>query len=127
MDEKHFKKCSPSLVIREAQIQMTLRFYLTQVRMMKISTSGTHGEEDVGKGSSPPLLVRVVPMLVRMQGKGKNPPLLVGVVQPLWIPVPQEAEIYLKIHLYHSLDGHMPNGLTFNIYSRGLGLYPGGK
>jgi hypothetical protein len=38
--EKHLKKCSKSLVIREMQIKMTLRFHLTLIRMAKIKTSG---------------------------------------------------------------------------------------
>jgi hypothetical protein len=40
MSEKHLKKCSKSLVIREIQIKMTLRFYLIPFRMTKIKTSG---------------------------------------------------------------------------------------
>jgi hypothetical protein len=40
MAEKHLKKCSKSLVIREMQIKMILRFYLTPIRMAKIKTSG---------------------------------------------------------------------------------------
>jgi hypothetical protein len=40
MAEKHLKKCSKSLVIREMQIKMILRFYLTPIRMGKIKTSG---------------------------------------------------------------------------------------
>jgi hypothetical protein len=40
MVEKHLKKCSKSLVIREMQIKATLRFYLTPIRMAKIKTSG---------------------------------------------------------------------------------------
>ena len=42
MADKHLKKCSTSLVIRETQIKMTLRFHLTPVRMAKIRSSGDH-------------------------------------------------------------------------------------
>jgi hypothetical protein len=40
MAEKHLGKCSTSLVIREAQIRMSLRSHLTPVRMAKIENSG---------------------------------------------------------------------------------------
>jgi hypothetical protein len=40
MAEKHLKKCSKSLVIREMQINLTLRFYLASIRMAKIKTLG---------------------------------------------------------------------------------------
>jgi hypothetical protein len=40
MAEKHLKKCSASLIIREMQIKTALRFYLTPARMAKIKNSG---------------------------------------------------------------------------------------
>jgi hypothetical protein len=40
MAEKHLKKCSPFLVIREMQIKTTLSFHLTPVRMTKVKNSG---------------------------------------------------------------------------------------
>jgi hypothetical protein len=40
MAEKHLKKCSASLIIREMQIKTHLRFYLTPDRMAKNKNSG---------------------------------------------------------------------------------------
>jgi hypothetical protein len=40
MAEKHLKKCSKSLVIREMPIITTVRFHLIAIRMAKIKISG---------------------------------------------------------------------------------------
>jgi hypothetical protein len=40
MAEKHLKKCSASIIIREMQIKTTLRSHLMRVRMAKIKNSG---------------------------------------------------------------------------------------
>jgi hypothetical protein len=42
MAEKHLKKCSTSLVIREMQIKMTLRFHIIPIRIAKIKYSGNN-------------------------------------------------------------------------------------
>jgi hypothetical protein len=42
MAQKHIKKCSKSLEIREMQIKTTLRFYLTLIRVAKIKSSGNN-------------------------------------------------------------------------------------
>jgi hypothetical protein len=57
MSEKHLKKCSKFLVIREMQIKTTLRFHLTPVRMAKVKTSsnsmwGARGTVLIAGGSA---------------------------------------------------------------------------
>ena len=42
MTDKHMRKCSPSLTIREIQIKTTMRYHLTPVRMVKTDKTGNN-------------------------------------------------------------------------------------
>ena len=49
MANKHMRKCSASLAIRDIQIKNTVRYYLTPVRMVKINKTGNKCWSECGK------------------------------------------------------------------------------
>jgi hypothetical protein len=81
MAEKHLKKCSASLVIREMQIKMIPRFHPTPIRMT------AHAGEDVEKGEHSSIASEIANWYSRNQSV---------VFSENW------KLFYLKTQLYHS-------------------------
>ena len=53
MTNRHTKRCSISLIIREIQINTTMRYHLTPVRMAEIHNSGTTDVDKDGEKGEP--------------------------------------------------------------------------
>ena len=74
MANKHMKRCSASLIIREMQIKTTMKYHLTQIRMAVIKKSKTmNAGEGAEKGNLLTLLVRMQTSTATMENSVEIP------------------------------------------------------
>ena len=104
MAERHLRKCSTSLIIREIQIETTLRLHLIPARMAKIKNTD---DNLCWKGCG---------------GKGNTSALLVG-MQAGTIPLDISMVISQKIRKQRS---SRPSNITFGYISKGCSIVPQG-